>query len=383
VKVSLLDLKAQYQGIKEEVKSGLEEVLESQRFVLGPNVEALEKEISTYCGSRYGVGVASGSDALLLSLMALDISYDDVVITTPYTFFSTVGSIVRLGARPLFVDIDPKTYNIDLNQLEDKLKKIREDGDKISVKAVMPVHLYGQCVDMEALNDIAIEYELKVVEDAAQAIGAEFKGKRACSSSDLGCLSFFPSKNLGGFGDGGMILTNDKELEERLKILRVHGSKQKYYYKLVGLNSRLDELQAVVLRIKLKYLEEWIEMRERNASLYKKCFLEEGLSDMVGLPHPDKDVRHVYNQFVIRVSKRDDLREFLAAKEIGTEIYYPVPLHMQECFKGLDYKKGDFPQSENAAEETLALPIYPELTEEQQYYVISSIREFFCNEKKS
>ncbi|MEE8423734.1 MAG: DegT/DnrJ/EryC1/StrS family aminotransferase, partial [Thermodesulfobacteriota bacterium] len=341
MKVPLLDLKAQYQTIKEEIKSRLDEVFESQWFVLGPNVEALEKEISTYCGAKYGIGVASGSDALLLSLMALNISYGDVVITTPYTFFSTVGSIVRLGASPLFVDIDPKTYNIDLNQLEDKLKKIRKDGQKISVKAVIPVHLYGQCVDMEALNKIAVEFELKVVEDAAQAIGAEFKGNRACSSSDLGCLSFFPSKNLGGFGDGGMILTNDKELEERLKILRVHGSKQKYYYKLVGLNSRLDELQAVVLRVKLKHLNEWIEMREKNANVYKKCFQEKGLSDRVGLPYTDKDVRHVYNQFVVRVPRRDEMRMFLTEKGIGTEIYYPVPLHLQECFKSLGYKKGD------------------------------------------
>lgn len=374
MRVPLLDLKLQYASIKEEVKRAIEEVLESQQFILGEKVSQLEKAIASYSRTKFAVGVASGSDAILLSFMVLNVGYGDRVITTPYTFFATAGSISRLGALPLFVDIDPETYNLSSRRLEECLLKY---SGKEKIKAIIPVHLYGQCADMDSILSLAREYNLPVVEDAAQAIGAEYKGRKAGSMGDLGCFSFFPSKNLGGFGDGGMIITNNSVWAEKLEILRVHGSKPKYHHKVIGVNSRLDALQAAVLLVKLKYLDQWTEKRRRNADYYRSRFQIAGLDELIGLPKEVEGNFHIYNQFVIRVKKRNELQNFLNQAGIGTEIYYPIPLHLQECYRHLGYKKGDFPEAEKAAEETLALPIYPELTPAQQDYVVEKIKEFF------
>ncbi|MFQ5901049.1 MAG: DegT/DnrJ/EryC1/StrS family aminotransferase [Thermodesulfobacteriota bacterium] len=374
-----MDLTVQYGKIKEEVKNRIDDVFENQRFILGPNVEGLEEEVAGYCGTRYGIGVASGSDALLLSLMALGISWNDTVVTTPNTIFSTAGSIVRLGAHPIFVDIDPGTYNIDPNRLEDLLKELstNQDPQFRFPKAIIPVHLFGQCADMGPILEIAERFEIKVIEDAAQAFGAEYCGKMVGSIGDTGCFSFFPSKNLGGVGDGGMVTTNDKTTSERLRMLRGHGSDMKYYHKMVGLNSRLDEVQAACLRVKLKYLDGWIERRRQNADIYQRLFQEKGLADLICLPHAEQGMGHTYNQFVVRVPERDALREYLMKKGIGTEVYYPIPLHLQKAFDFLGYKEGAFPHSEKSAEDVLALPIYPELTKVQQEYVVNSIRDFY------
>jgi dTDP-4-amino-4,6-dideoxygalactose transaminase len=376
MKVPLLDLKLQYQTIKEEVMKVTEEIFESQYFILGPHVEALEKEIAEYCSSKHSVGVSSGTDALLISLMAADIGAGDSVITSTYTFFATAGSIARAGAIPVFADIDSKTYNIS----SESICRVIDDmtvEERGKLKAIIPVHLYGQCCDMDSILEIAEKYNLVVIEDAAQAIGAEYKARRAGSMGDFGCFSFFPSKNLGAFGDGGIVTTNSDEFFDRLRLLRVHGSHLKYYHKKVGGNFRLDALQAAIVSIKLNYLDGWTEARQANADKYRELFIDAGLDNIVNLP-TEKENRHIYNQFVISLKeKRDDLRIFLNDSGIGTEVYYPVPMHLQDCFSYLNYKKGDFPVSEYAASHTLALPVYPELSYEPQAYVVEKIKEFY------
>jgi dTDP-4-amino-4,6-dideoxygalactose transaminase len=374
--VPLLDLKNQYQTIKDEILQTVEAVFESQYFILGPKVETLEKEIAAYCSTKHSLGVSSGTDALLIAMMAADIRPGDLVITTPYTFFATAGSIARIGARPVFVDIDPETYNISPEHLKTAIADL-SPADRAKLRAVIPVHLYGQCADMSSILEIAAVYKLIVIEDAAQAIGAEHNGKRAGSMGDFGCFSFFPSKNLGAFGDGGMVTTQSDDLFDKLRILRVHGSKPKYYHPFVGGNFRLDAIQAAVVSVKLKYLDNWTRGRQKNASTYHALFQEAGLLERITLPSEKVD-RHIFNQFVIRLEReRDELRRFLNDAGIATEVYYPVPLHLQECFAYLDYKKGDFPVAEDAALKTLALPIYPELTDEQQAYVVEKIKAFY------
>jgi dTDP-4-amino-4,6-dideoxygalactose transaminase len=374
--VPLLDLKKQYQSIKEEILKVTEEIFESQYFILGPRVEALEKDIAGYCSSKHALGVSSGTDAILISLMALDMGAQQTVITTPYTFFATAGSIFRTGARPIFVDIDPDTYNMSPESLESVIASMT-NKERERLKAVIPVHLYGQCVDMDPILKIAKEYNLFVIEDAAQAIGAEYRGRRAGSMGDFGCLSFFPSKNLGAFGDGGMVITGSDDLYDKLRVLRVHGSHPKYYHKLVGGNFRLDAFQAAVISVKLKHLDKWTQSRQQNARKYRELFADAGIDDVIKLP-VEKEERHIYNQFVICVKdKRDELRLFLNDAGVGTEIYYPVPMHLQECFLALGYKNGDFPVAEYAALHTLALPIYPELSDEQMTYVVEKIKAFF------
>jgi len=380
IKVPLLDLKEQYKTIKKEVLKTAEELFESQYFILGPRVTDLEEKIADYCSSKHAVGVSSGTDAILISLMAIDTGLKDMVITTPYTFFATAGSIARTGAKPLFVDIDPKTFNISSECLESVVDSMPRTELK-KLKAVIPVHLYGQCADMAPILEICKKYNLVVIEDAAQAIGAEYQGQRAGSMGDFGCFSFFPSKNLGAFGDGGIVTTNSDEFYDKLCILRAHGSRPKYYHKLIGGNFRLDAFQAAVVSIKLKYLDQWTKARQENAQKYRALFSHAGLEDVVELPY-EKEDRHIYNQFVIRVGeRRDDLRGFLSDAGIGTEVYYPVPLHLQACFSDLNYKKGDFPQSEHAALHTLALPIYPELSDDQIEYVVEKIKAFYLKKK--
>lgn len=367
--IPLLDLKAQYSTIKAEIKEALEKVCDSQRFILGEEVASLELKVAEYSQSAYATGVASGSDALLLSMMAEKIGYGDEVITTPYTFFATAGSITRLGAKPVFVDIEPETYNINPELLEEKITK--------KTKAVIPVHLYGQCAEMDSIMEIADRHNLVVIEDAAQAIGAEYKTRRAGSLGHYGCFSFFPSKNLGGFGDGGMVTTNNEESANRLKVLRVHGSKPKYYHSVVGCNSRLDTLQAAILLVKLNYLEKWTETRRNNAQRYDKMLSNSKLNNVITTPHVQPHNRHIYNQYTIRLEKRDELIAHFRKNAIGTEIYYPLPLHIQECFRELNYHEGDFPVSEKAAKETMSLPVYPEMTQEMQTHVISIMEKFF------
>jgi dTDP-4-amino-4,6-dideoxygalactose transaminase len=376
MKVPLLDLKKQYHSIKEEILTVAEEIFESQYFILGPKVEALEKDIAGYCSSKHALGVSSGTDALLISLMAVDIASQHTVITTPYTFFATAGSIFRTGARPIFVDIDPDTYNMSPEGMESVIASMT-DNELARLKAVIPVHLYGQCADMDPILKIAEEYHLVVIEDAAQAIGAEYRGRRAGSMGNLGCFSFFPSKNLGAFGDGGMVTTDSDELYDKLRILRVHGSHPKYYHQLAGGNFRLDAFQAAVVSVKLKHLDKWTKARQENARKYRELFADSGIDDVIKLPVEKQD-RHIYNQFVICVKdKRDDLRLFLNEVGVGTEIYYPIPMHLQECFLDLNYKKGDFPVAEHAALHTLALPVYPELSDNQLAYVVEKIAAFY------
>ncbi|MFB3785821.1 MAG: DegT/DnrJ/EryC1/StrS family aminotransferase [bacterium] len=367
--VPLLDLQAQYQTIREEIQAAINRVLESQHFILGPEVQALEREIAEYSQCRFGVGVSSGTDALLIALMALDIQPGDEVITTPYTFFATAGVIHRLGAKPVFVDIEPDTYNIDPARIETAVTP--------KTKAIIPVHLYGQCAEMDPILDIARRHNLFVIEDAAQAIGAEYQGRRAGSMGTMGCFSFFPSKNLGGYGDGGMVVTQDESLADKLKMLRTHGSKPKYYHRVVGGNFRLDALQAAIVRVKLRHLDGWTAARQRNARIYDALFEEAGLAGTkIKLPAV-KQNRHIFNQYVIQVENRDALMAHLKQNGVGTEIYYPVPMHIQECFARLGYREGDLPVSEHAANRTLALPIYPELTGEQQEVVVKRIVEWY------
>jgi len=345
--------------------------MDSQQFILGPDVAALEMEIARYTGARHAVACASGSDALLLALMALDIGSGDEVVTTPYSFFATASSIARLGARPVFVDIEPATYNLDVSKIEAAVTE--------RTRAILPVHLYGQCAEMDALLETGRRHDLPLIEDAAQAIGAEDGAGRAGAVGAIGCFSFYPSKNLGAAGDAGMMTTNDDALADRLRALRVHGSCTKYHHDLLGVNSRLDSLQAAVLRVKLPHLDAWSEARRANAERYDQLFEDAGLTEEIGLPFVRDRVRHIFNQYVIRVrnGRRDALAEHLKQSGVGTDIYYPVPLHLQACFSYLGHKEGDFPEAERAARESLALPIYPELTAEQQSYVVEMIREFF------
>jgi dTDP-4-amino-4,6-dideoxygalactose transaminase len=371
MKVPLLDLKAQYQTIRDEVLSVTKDLFETQLFILGKQVEELEEEIAGYCQVKHAVGVSSGTDALLISLMAAGVGPGDEVITSPYTFFATVGSIVRTGATPVFADIKEDTYNIDPQGIRDKLTA--------RTRAIIPVHLYGQCCEMEPILELADTHGLMVIEDAAQAIGSECENRRAGGLGDMGCFSFFPSKNLGAFGDGGIVTTASDSLCDKLKILRVHGSHPKYYHQVVGGNFRLDALQAAIILVKFPYLDEWIAHRQANARLYRKLFRAEGLDGMIKLP-AEKKGRHVYNQFVISVpGQRDELVRFLSESDIGTEVYYPVPMHLQPCFANLDAKEGDFPVAEAAAKTTLALPIYAELTDEQQTYVVQKIKAFYAS----
>ncbi len=376
MKVPFLDLVPQFSSIVEEIKSALDEVLKTQQFILGPKVEALEQTIAQYCQTEYAIGVASGSDALLLSLMALGIGMGDEVILPPFTFFATAGSVSRLGATPVFVDIDPETYNIDPSKIEAKITP--------KTKAIMPVHLYGQCADMDPILQIAKARQLFVIEDAAQALGAKYwpplhsDPQEAGQMGDLGCFSFFPTKNLGAFGDAGMVVTNNPTWAEKIRILRVHGSQPKYFHKWIGINSRLDAIQAAILFAKFKHLEGWTEGRQKNAERYRSLLKELSLS-LPGfrLPTIQYKNRHIFHQYVIAVPKRNELRQFLMKEGVGTEIYYPVPLHLQECYSFLEHHLGDFPFSERAADETLALPIYPELTEDQQFYVADRIKAFY------
>ncbi|PIQ98078.1 MAG: transcriptional regulator [Nitrospinae bacterium CG11_big_fil_rev_8_21_14_0_20_56_8] len=367
--VPLLNIPATYHEILENLEQEWMEVVRSGHYILGPKVSLLEERIAAFCGTPHAVGVSSGTDALLIALMAAGIGEGDEVITTPYTFFATAGSIARLGARPVFVDIDPETFNLQPDSVERAINS--------KTRAVMPVHLYGQCADMDAINRAAKAHGLSVIEDACQAIGARYKGRRAGALSDYGCFSFFPTKNLGGLGDGGMVTLGDPELFEKVRILRVHGSEPKYYHKMIGGNFRIDAIQAAGILAKLPFLERWTEKRRTNAKLYDRLFRDRGLDGKVGLP-PEKVAGHVYNQYVIRAgSHRDALRTYLQKNKVMTEIYYPVPLHLQECFRYLGYGKGDFPEAEKAASETLALPISHELTPPQQEHVVNAIADFY------
>ncbi|GAC1304221.1 MAG: DegT/DnrJ/EryC1/StrS family aminotransferase [Steroidobacteraceae bacterium] len=385
--VPLLDLKAQFAQIRAEVMPVIDQVCASQHFILGDHVRALEEEIARYCGAAQGIGVSSGTDALLIALMALGIGPGDEVITSPFTFFATAGTIARVGARPVFCDIDPSTFNLSPTAVQAFIDgECAVQGGRLThrttggaIKALMPVHLYGQCADMDPLMALAQAYGLKVIEDAAQAIGSHYsKGLRAGTIGDVGCFSFFPSKNLGAFGDAGLCTTNDAELADRMRILRVHGGKPKYFHAVIGGNFRIDELQAAVLRVKLKYLDSWTAGRQRNAAFYDAAFDSADLGDKLRPPLAMDGYRHIFNQYVVRAQRRDELKARLAERRIGSEIYYPVPLHLQKCFAYLDYHPGDFPQSEQAAQETLALPIYPELEEAQMAHVVATIAEFYA-----
>ena len=383
--VPLLDLKKQYHLLKKDLDDALIRTAESQYFILGPEVGKMENSFCEYLNCKYAIGVSSGTDALLIALMALDIQQGDEVIVPTYSFFATAGVVSRINAVPVFADIDPVTFNISPAEIKKRIT------DK--TRAIIPVHLYGQSCEMDMIMGIAKEYNLKVVEDGAQAIGVQYKnGKRVGTIGDIGCYSFFPSKNLGCFGDGGLVVTNDDELGEKLRILRVHGGKPKYYHKIIGGNFRLDAIQAAVLNVKLPHLDNWSSQRRSNAELYTRLFIKTGLAETTGrfkfdddnkvlLPaavYKDSGVKnyHIYNQYVIRVKDRDNLRKHLTGKGIGTEIYYPVPFHKQECFSSLNCKDGDFPMAEEAADDSIALPIFPELTEEQQKYVVDEIAVF-------
>ncbi len=368
VTVPLLDLKAQYATLRDEIRPAVDRVLETQQCINGPDVRTLEREVANYCHAKHCVGVSSGTDAILLSLMALDIGTDDEVITTPYTFFATAGCIARVGAKPVFVDIDPATFNIDPALIEKAITP--------RTKAIMPVHLFGQCADMDPILAIARKHNLPVIEDAAQAIGSEYKGQRAGSMGTVGCFSFFPSKNLGAVGDAGAVTCNDDKLAKRLVKLRGHGAEVKYYHDEVGGNFRLDTIHAAVLSVKLKHLDEWTAARQANAAFYTKAIQNNRALRSAMTPPPVVQSRHIFNQYVIRIQDRDGLKDFLKACQIGTEVYYPVPMHLQKCFADLGYGDGDFPHSEEAARTTLALPIYPELTETQKQYVVDTLVAF-------
>jgi dTDP-4-amino-4,6-dideoxygalactose transaminase len=367
--VPLLDLQAQYASLRDQMRDAIERVMDSQRFVLADEVRQLENSIADYCQTKHAIGCASGSDALLLALMALDIKQGDEVITTPFSFFATGAAIARLGARPVFVDIDPRTYNIDVSRVPDAITS--------RTKAIIPVHIYGQCAHMDALLFIGQRCGIPIVEDAAQAIGATDTERRAGSMGLMGCFSFYPTKNLGGAGDGGILTTNDDAVAQRLRRLRTHGGANEYQHEEIGINSRLDELQAAVLRVKLPSLDKWSDERARKADRYSQLLSEADLSFPVVTPYVRPDGRHIFHQYVVRApGNRDALMDHLKQKGVGTKVYYPVPLHLQECFSYLGYKKGDFPEAESAARETFALPAYPELTDEQQVYVVESFQSF-------
>ncbi|WP_132767809.1 DegT/DnrJ/EryC1/StrS family aminotransferase [Tepidibacillus fermentans] len=364
--IPMLDLSEQYQHLKEEIFQALEKVMSSSHFILGENVKKLEKDIAKYSHVAHGIGVANGSDALHISLLACGIQPGDEVITTPFTFFATAGSIARIGAKPVFVDIDPKTFNINPALIEAKITE--------KTKAIIPVHLYGQAADMDPILEIAEKHNLFVIEDAAQAIGAEYKGRKVGGFGDTACFSFFPTKNLGAYGDAGMIVTNDDQLAEKIRVIRVHGSKPKYYHHVLGYNSRLDEMQAAILNVKFPHLDAWSELRRKHAAYYTQL-----LSDLkeVVTPYEDENSYHIYHQYTIRVKDRDALQAYLKEQGVQTMIYYPLPLHMQPVFADLGYKEGDLPESEKAAKEALSLPMYPELRKEQQEYVVAKIKEFY------
>jgi len=385
--VPLLDLQAQYATIKDKVRAAVDAVFESQRFVLGTQVAALEAEIAEFCGAPHAIGVASGTDALLLSLKALGIGPGDAVVTVPFTFFATAGVIANLGARPVFVDIEEAGFEMDPEKLSSFLanectfdlsaRKMIHKSSGAAVKAILPVHLYGQCADMGAISEIAQRYSLPVVEDACQAIGATFNGRKAGAIGDLGCFSFFPSKNLGGAGDGGMVVTSNQQLADRVRLLRTHGGHARYFHAIVGFNSRLDELQAAVLRVKLPYLPEWSNARYANAMGYGEDFKSAGLLNDLTPPAVLPGRSHIFHQYVVRCRMRDALQTFLKDKGIGTEVYYPVSLHEQECFRYLGYKEADLPQAHAASKETLALPVYPELADAQRHYIVDCIAAFY------
>jgi dTDP-4-amino-4,6-dideoxygalactose transaminase len=364
-----IDLKAQYRAIKPEIDAAIERVMDSQQFILGPEIESFETEVAEYCGSRFAIACASGSDALLLALMALQIGPGDEVVTTPFTFVATAGAIARLGARPVFVDIDPSTYNIDSGKLPSAITS--------QTRAIIPVHLFGMAAEMDAILEIANRSGIPVIEDAAQAIGAAYRGRAVGSIGRCGCFSFFPSKNLGGAGDGGMLTTNDEMLTDRLRVLHLHGGRRKYEYERIGMNSRMDALQAAILRVKLRHLDSWALARQHNAQRYGKRFEDRGLTSFVRLPQVAAQCAHVYNQYVIRAPHRDELKAFLYNRGVPSEIYYPSPLHLQPAFHDLGYKRGDLLQSEMASREVLALPIFPEMTEAQQTLVVDSIAAFY------
>ena len=376
MKVPFFDLVPQYRLIENEIKTALDEVMHTQQFILGPKVEAIEEAIATYCHARYAIGVASGSDALFLALLALGIGPGDEVIVPSFTFFATAGSVSRAGATPVFVDIDPETYNIDPSRIAEKITP--------KTKAIVPVHLYGQCADMDPILRLAKSNHLFVIEDAAQALGADYKptpgspGRRAGQIGNIGCFSFFPTKNLGAFGDAGMMVCDDPPLAERMKLLRVHGGQRKYFHKLIGINSRLDAIQAAILLIKFNHLEKWHEARQKRAERYRELF-QDLLPSVPGLRLPaiQYENRHIFHQYVIRAPERDRLRQYLLQEGVGTEVYYPVPLHLQECYSFLKHRPKDFPASEKAAQEVLALPIFPELMEDQQVYVVDRIKTFY------
>jgi dTDP-4-amino-4,6-dideoxygalactose transaminase len=369
MKVPLLDLQGQHHALRSQLLEAVERVIDTQQFVLGPEVAALENEIAEYSGTKFAVGCASGSDALLLALMALDLKAGDEVVTTPFTFFATASAITRLGAVPRFVDINPETYNIDASQIEAAITP--------RTRAIVPVHMYGQCSEMDAINAIAARHDLPVVEDAAQAIGAEYEGRRAGSMGQMGCFSFYPSKNLGGAGDGGMLVTNDDPLNQRLRRLRVHGGATEYHHNEVGINSRLDSLQATVLRVKLKYLDEWSTARRTKAALYTKLLQASELPIEILPPVVKPAALHIFHQYVVRIpGHRDAMMEHLARHDVGSKVYYPVPLHLQECFAFLGYRSGEFPEAERASGETVALPCFPELTDDQQRYVVEVLTKF-------
>jgi dTDP-4-amino-4,6-dideoxygalactose transaminase len=363
MQVPLLDLKRQYKSIKKELDQAVLSVMAHTKFIMGPEVAIFEKEAAEYCGSKYSIGVSSGTDALLLALRACKISPGDEVITPSFTFFSTAGTISRLGATPVFVDIDSDTYNINPEQIEKKITP--------QTKVIMPVHLYGQCADMDPIIQIAKKHNLKVVEDAAQAIGSKYKGKKAGTIGDFGCFSFFPSKNLGAAGDGGLVTTDDPDMAEFIRILRFHGAKPKYFHSFIGYNSRLDTLQAAILSVKLKYLDGWTAKRREHAAVYNSAF--KGMDIIT--PKEENFNYHIYNQYTIAVKKRDSLSAVLKENQIGHEIYYPVPLHLQECYKSLGYKNGDLPVTERKAKDVISLPIYPELTAEEQNFVIETVKQ--------
>ncbi len=378
-----LDLKAQYQTIRVEVETAIRRVMESQYFILGPEVEAFERELAQHVGAAHAIGVASGSDALLACLMALDIQPGDEVVTTPYTFFATAGAIARLGAKPVFVDIEPHSYNLDPQALADYFNgkhsllndRTRFDHDPRRVKAIIPVHLYGQSAEMNPILDLAKRLNLPLVEDAAQAVGTRYQGRMAGTMGQLGCFSFFPSKNLGAAGDAGAVVTDDAALAAKLRILRAHGSKPKYFHQLVGLNSRLDALQAAILRVKLPYLDHWTAGRQAAAARYDELLAPVNDGERLTLPWRRGGDRHIFNQYVVRTPRRAALMAALKAAQIGCEIYYPRPMHLQECFANLGYRPGDLPASEAAANETLALPMYPEITPAQLQRVARVVAE--------
>lgn len=367
--IPLLDLTKQYHSIKHEINATIQEVLESGRFILGPQVKSLEEEIANFCQVKFAIGVASGTDALELALRALGIKAGDEVITTPFTFIATTEAITQVGAKIVFTDIDLDTYNINPQKIKDRITP--------KTKAIIPVHLYGQPCEMDEIMKIARENNLFVIEDCAQAIGAEYKGKKVGSFGEVGCFSFFPSKNLGGYGDGGMVVTSDKQINEKLRMLRVHGSKDKYFHLLKGRNSRLDEIQAGILRVKLKYLNKWNEQRQEKARIYDEAFIIQGLGNKITIPKIGENVKHVFNLYVVRVKQRDKLFAFLKSKGIFCGIHYPLPLYLQEVYKEAGYESGDFSNSELAAKEVISLPFYPEISLEQINSVIKAIKDFF------